>query len=262
MAKLSGKTALVTGAESGIGQGIAIEFALNGANVIITYLQDEIAAQQTLAKVEAIGSKGIIVKVDVGDEQQASAMFREVLGHFPQIDILVNSAGLRSVDKYIHEMSFAEYEKTVRVNLFGTFLCCQNFVKHRLQHGGNGRIINITSVHEEVVSPGKIDYCSSKAALRGLCRALAMEVADKKITVNNIAPGMILTPMNQQAVNDLEYRKQLEQRIPAKTSGTVQDVAKLAVFLSSDDAAYITGTTQFIDGGLMLSRAKGAKWSK
>ncbi len=157
------------------------------------------------------------------------------------------------------QLSFAEFENTVRTNLFSTFLCCQNFVKYHLRHGGNGRIINITSVHEEIVSPGKTDYCASKSAIRGLSRALAMEVADKQITVNNIAPGMILTPMNQQAVDDPIYRKGLEQRIPAKISGTPLDVAKVAVFLASDDANYITGTTQIVDGGLMLNRAQGAR---
>lgn len=258
MKRLAGKTALITGAESGIGQGIAMEFALNGANVIITYFKDKTAAEDTLAKVQEAGCHGIIIQADVSDEPSVDALFATALETFPQIDILVNSAGLRSVDKYIHELSFAEFERTVKTNLFGTFLCCQKFAVHRLQQGGNGRIINITSIHEEIVSPGKIDYCASKSAIRGLCRALAMELADKKITVNNIAPGMILTPMNQHAVDDLAYRESIEQRIPAKTSGLPLDVACVAVFLASDDASYITGTTQVVDGGLMLNRAPGA----
>lgn len=258
MKKLTGKTALITGAESGIGQSIAVEFALNGAAVIITYLNDEVSAQHTLLKVKQAGSKGIIIKADVSDEQQVDFLFKTALQHFSKINILVNSAGVRSVDKYIHQLRFDEFEKTVRTNLFSTFLCCQNFVKYHLQHGGIGRIINITSVHEEVVSPGKTDYCASKSAIRGLCRSLAMEVADKQITVNNIAPGMILTQMNQRAVEDPIYRKELEQRIPAKVSGMSLDIAKVAVFLASDDASYITGTTQVVDGGLMLNRAQGA----
>lgn len=259
MKKLAGKTALVTGAESGIGQGIAIEFALNGAAVVITYLHDEAAAQHTLLKVNEAGGTGFIIQADVSDEQQVKLLFEAALGHFKQINILVNCAGVRSADKYIHQLSFNEFEKTIKNNLFSTFLCSQNFIKHRLHHGGYGRVINITSVHEEVVSAGKTDYCASKSAIRGLCRSLAMEVADKHITVNNIAPGMILTKMNQRAMDDAVYRKELEQRIPAKTSGIPADVAKLAVFLASEDAAYITGTTQVVDGGLMLNRAQGAQ---
>jgi glucose 1-dehydrogenase len=257
--KLIGKTALVTGAESGIGQSIAVEFALNGADVIITYLNDEAAAQSTLLKVKQAGRDGIVLQADVSDEQEVDFLFATALEHFSHIDILVNSAGVRSADKYIHQLSFQEFEKTIKTNLFSTFLCCRNFVKHRLQQGGYGRIINITSIHEEIVSPGKTDYCASKSAIRGLCRSLAMELADKQITVNNIAPGMILTPMNQRAIDDLVYRKDLEDRIPAKTSGTPSDVAKVALFFASDDAAYVTGTTQIVDGGLNLNRAQGAR---
>lgn len=259
MKKLVGKVALVTGAESGIGQCIAVEFASNGANIIITYFEDEAAAQNTLSMVRKVGSDGIIVKVDVGKEQDVDFLFDLSLKHFLHIDILVNSAGVRSFDKYIHQLSFQEFEKTIKTNLFGTFLCCSKFVKHRLQQKGNARIINITSIHEEIVSPGKTDYCASKSAIRGFSRSLAMELADKHITVNNIAPGMILTQMNQRALTDVEYRKSLELRIPAKVSGTVLDVANVALFLASDDAQYITGTTQIVDGGLSLNRSKGAE---
>ncbi|WP_184545088.1 SDR family NAD(P)-dependent oxidoreductase [Mucilaginibacter sp. FT3.2] len=257
--RLIGKTALVTGAESGIGEAIAIEFALNGANVVITYLNDETGAQNTLLKVKQAGSDGFIIQADVSKEQNVDFLFAKAIEQFSHIDILVNCAGVRSADKYIHELSFQEFEHTVRTNLFSTFLCCRNFVKHRLQQGGYGRIINITSIHEEIVSPGKTDYCASKSAIRGLCRSLAMELADRQITVNNIAPGMILTPMNQLAIDDLVYRKNLEERIPAKVSGTPLDVAKVALFLASDDATYITGTTQVVDGGLSLNRAQGAR---
>lgn len=259
MARLINKTALVTGGESGIGQSIAVEFALNGADIIITYLNDEAAAQATLAKVKETGRKGIIVQSDVSDPQSVELLYNTALQHFPNIDILVNSAGVRSVDKYIHQLSFEEFENTVKTNLFSVFLCCKKFVLHRLQQGGQGRIINITSIHEDVVSPGKTDYCASKSGIRGLSRSLAMELADKQITVNNIAPGMILTKMNQKAVDDISYRKELEQRIPAKISGMPLDVAKAAVFFASDDASYITGTTQIIDGGLHLNRAQGAR---
>lgn len=259
MKKLGGKVALITGAESGIGQAIAIEFAQQGADILITYFNDADTAAETLLAVQETGARGVIIRVDVGKEQSVDLLFDKALQHFSQIDILVNCAGVRSTDKYIHEVSVAEFMATINTNLVGTFLCSRRFIQHRLANGGQGRVINISSVHEEIVSPGKTDYCASKAGIRGLSRALAMEVADKQITVNNIAPGMILTPMNKRSFDEPEYRKALEQRIPAKTSGMPQDVAKVAVFLASDDAAYITGTTQVVDGGLSLSRAQGAK---
>ncbi|UEG55281.1 SDR family oxidoreductase [Mucilaginibacter daejeonensis] len=259
MKKLEGKVALITGGESGIGQSIAAEFAAQGADVIITYLADHEAAQRTYSVVEEHGCKCTMIQADVSDENSVASLFDQALVKHHDIHILVNSAGVRSADKFTHELSFEEFERTVRINLFGTFLICKRFVQHRLQAGGYGRVINISSIHEEVVSPGKTEYCASKAALRGFTRSLALEVADQQITVNNIAPGMILTPMNQRAMDDRPYREELEQRIPLKRSGTVEDVAKVAVFLASDDASYLTGTTQFVDGELMLNRAKGAR---
>jgi glucose 1-dehydrogenase len=183
-------------------------------------------------------------------------LFTRGLEAFSQIHILVNSAGVIGVQKLIHEYSFDDFKHTISANLFGVFLCCQQFVKHRLAIEGPGRIINISSMHEETASRGRTDYCASKAALRGLMRCLALEVGEKRITVNNIAPGLILTPMNQRAIDDEVYRGQEEKRIPLKRAGTPEDVAKLALFLASGDADYITGTTQFIDGGLKLNRAK------
>ena len=134
--KLQGKIALVTGSESGIGQSIAVEFALNGANVIITYLNDEAAAQITLLKVKQAGCVGIVIKADVTNEQEVDFLFATAFERFPHIDILVNSAGVRSVDKYIHKLSFDEFDKTIKANLYSTFLCCRNFVKHRLDQSG------------------------------------------------------------------------------------------------------------------------------
>ncbi len=259
MNKLEGKVALITGGESGIGQSIATEFAAQGADVIITYLTNHDAALQTLKLVEEHGRKCTIIQADVSNEGSVLSLFEQALKEHGHIHILVNSAGVRSADKLIHELSLEEFERTVRINLVGTFLMCKRFIQHRLQAGGYGRVINISSIHEEVVSPGKTEYCASKAALRGFTRSLALEVAHQQITVNNIAPGMILTPMNQRAMDDQPYREELEERIPLKRSGTAEDVAKVAVFLASDDAGYLTGTTQFVDGGLMLNRAKGAR---
>lgn len=256
MKKLTGKTALITGSESGIGQRIAIEYARHGANVILSYLHDETGAAYTLAEAQKARVKAVIIQADVSNEEAVQNLYRKALQSFSQIDVLVNSAGVIGAGKYIHEYTFDDFKNTISANLFGTFLCCQQFVKHRLQIDGPGRIINITSMHEETASPGKTDYSASKAALRGLTRCLALEVAERGITVNNIAPGLILTPMNQRAVEDEAYRAQEVKRIPAKRAGTPEDVAKLAVFLASNDADYITGTTHFIDGGLRLNRTR------
>ncbi|MBS1526676.1 MAG: SDR family oxidoreductase [Bacteroidetes bacterium] len=256
MKKLTGKTALITGSESGIGQRIAIEYARNGANVILSYLQNESGAAYTLAEARKAGVNAFTIQADVSNEEAVQHLYKTALQSVSQIDILVNSAGVLGAGKYIHEYTFDEFKNTISANLFGTFLCCQQFVKHRMQINGPGRIINISSMHEETASPGKTDYSASKAALRGLTRCLALEVAERGITVNNIAPGLILTPMNQRAIDDEAYRAQEVKRIPAKRAGKPEDVAKLAVFLASDDADYITGTTHFIDGGFRLNRMK------
>lgn len=256
---LKGKVALITGAESGIGKAIAIEFAKLGCNLTLTYYHDENLGRQILKEVEKLGNKNLLIQADVSKQKEVELLFETALKTFIQIDFLINSAGVRSIDKPLSEMSPTEFDHTIQTNLYSVFHCCKCFLKYRPNHQQEGRIINITSVQSKVVSAGKTDYCASKFAIKGFSEALSLELASQNITVNCIAPGMILTPMNQRAIEETLYRKELEQRIPLQYAGLPEDVANAAVFLVSDYARYITGTTQVVDGGLMLNRTKGAK---
>lgn len=251
-----GKVALVTGGESGIGASIATELALLGCNVIITYFKQHERAEQVMTDVNKNGLRNLMVNCDVRDETSVTNLFNQAKDMFGKIDFLINSAGIRSYDTLLNKLSFSDFKNTIETNLFGVFLCCKQFTAQ--EKIVDGRIINITSIHQEVVSAGKTDYCASKFGIKGFSKALALEVAENNITVNCIAPGMILTPMNEKAINDVNYRKQQEKRIPLKYAATPIDVANMAIFLCSPLAKYITGTTQIVDGGLSLNRSKGS----
>ncbi|HEY0895974.1 MAG TPA: SDR family oxidoreductase [Sphingobacteriaceae bacterium] len=256
--KLDGKVALVTGADSGIGQAIAIAFASEGAHVIICYHSDESGASETAAAVEAHGRTGMVLQVDVRDEQAVGSLFETGIRRFGAIDILVNNAGVSGGDAGVADMTAEQFDRTIRTNLYGPFFFCSHFVRHRRQQGGMGKIVNISSVHEEIMMPGYADYNASKAGLRNLMRTLALEVAGEGINVNNICPGMILTPMNQQAIDDPGFRAERAAHIPMKRPGRPEEIARLAVFLASADADYVTGSSYFMDGGLTLNTGQGA----
>lgn len=258
MDKLKGKVALITGSDSGIGQATAIEYAREGADVVICYHTDKEGAEETLQKVEKQNRKGIILQVDISDEQQVEQLFEQALKEFGTIDILVNNAAVNGSGIIVADMDTETFDRTIRTNLYGTFFCSRAFIRHRKQKGGKGKIINISSVHEEIVSAGTADYCASKAAVRNLARTLALELAEDGINVNNICPGMILTPMNQEALDNKEARKESEQSIPMKRAGKPEEIAKVAVFLASPDADYVTGSSYFMDGGLSQNVGQGA----
>jgi glucose 1-dehydrogenase len=258
MERLKDKVALITGSDSGIGQATAIAFAKEGANVIITYRSDQESAEKTLASVTEQGRKGIVLHVDISDEQSVEQFFDLALKEFPSIDILVNNAAVNGSGINIADMETEVFDKTIRTNLYGTFFCSRRFINHRRERGGKGKIINVSSVHEEIVSAGNADYNASKAAVRNLTRTLALELAEDGINVNNIAPGMILTPMNQDAVDDKELRDKQVQHIPMKRAGLPEEIAKVAVFLASPDSDYVTGSSYFMDGGLSLFVGQGA----
>ncbi len=258
MKKLTGKVAIVTGSDSGIGQATAIAFAQEGADVVIVYHTDSEGAAKTMEEVQQAGQKGLVLQADVSEEQGVQQLFEQALKEFGTIDILVNNAGVSGGSTKVADMDTESFDKTIRTNLYGPFFGCRAFVKHRLQNGGKGKIINISSIHEEVVSPGTADYCASKGALRNFTRTLALEVAEQGINVNNIAPGMILTPMNQKAMDDPKEREEKEQKIPMKRAGKPAEIAHVAVFLASEDAAYVTGSTYAMDGGFMRLLGQGA----
>ncbi len=255
---LKGKAAIITGADSGIGRACAEELSRLGAAILINYHSDEKSALETLELVKQNGAEGIIFKADVGDYQQVKAMFAETVAKLGTPWVLINSAGVNESGIYADEMDIETFDRTLKTNLYGTFYTCKEFIALRKKNGNGGKIVNISSIHEEVARAGGSDYCASKGAVRNLTRCLALELGAFGININNIAPGMILTPMNQQALDDPAYLKKAESNIPYKRAGQPWEVAKLAAYLVSDDAAYAAGQTFTIDGGLSLNLGQGA----
>ena len=258
MERLNGKVALITGSDSGIGQATAIAFAREGADVVICYHTDKEGAHQTLQEVERLNRKGVVFQVDVSVEEAVETLFDQAISEMGNIDILVNNAAVSGSGQLVADMETEEFDRTMRTNVYGPFFCSRRFIRHRRQNGGKGKIINVTSVHEEIVSAGTADYCASKGALRNFTRTLALELAEEGINVNNIAPGMILTPMNQKAMDDKKIRDEASQHIPMKRPGKPEEIAHLAVFLASSDSDYVTGSSYFMDGGLSQFMGQGA----
>lgn len=256
--RLTDRVALITGSDSGIGQATAIEFAKDGADVVVTYFEDDTGARETVREVEAAGRRAIIRRLDVTDEAMIESVFDDTLAEFGRIDILMNNASVDSTGKEVAEMELEAWDRALRTNLTGPMLCCRRFIQERRKAGGGGRIINVTSVHDEIPRSGAAEYCASKGGLQNLTRTLALELADDKINVNNIGPGMVLTPMNQEALEDPKARKEQVQSIPFKRAAEPREVARLAVFLASDDAAYVSGSTYYMDGALMQNQGQGA----
>ncbi len=256
--KLDGKVAMVTGSDSGMGQAIAREFAREGADVAITWFEDEAGAQATAEAVRQLGRTAMVTQLDVRDPAAVAKLFTSVEPELGVPFILVNDAGIDSVGKEVAEMTVEEWEDRFRTNVHGPFYACQQFIRARRGAGGGGKIINITSVHEDIPRAGAAGYCASKGALRNLTRCLSLELAKDKINVNNIAPGMIATPMNQEAVDDPEVMKEQVQSIPWKRAGEPWEIAKLALYLASSDSDYASGQTFVLDGGLMMNQGQGA----
>jgi len=250
MKRLEGKVALVTGSSQGIGQGVALRLAQEGAKLIINYHSHPEGADDTLKEIRAAGSDGITVQADLGKTAEIDSLIRQGLSKFGQIDILVNNAGLEKRAPF-WEVQETDYDLVLAVNLKGVFFTTQAFVKQLMARNAPGRIVNISSVHEELPFPHFASYCASKGGLKMLCRNLAIELAPYKITINNVAPGAIETPINTKLLNDKDKLAALLSDIPLRRLGKPADVAGSVAFLASDDADYITGTTLFVDGGLL-----------
>lgn len=247
--RLAGKTAVISGAASGIGQASAVRLAADGAQVVIA---DRAKADETLKMIADGGAKALAVACDVSDPASVAALKSELEKNGGRCDILVNNAGMdKRADFW--DVAEADYDKVLAVNLKGPFFLTQYFVQKLLAASKPGRIINISSVHEDMVFPHFATYCVSKGGLRMLMRDLAVELGPKNITINNIAPGAISTPINANLLNNKSELEALLKNIPLGRMGTVDDVAALTAFLASDEAAYITGSTYVIDGGLMRS---------
>ncbi|MEC4812371.1 MAG: glucose 1-dehydrogenase [Scytonema sp. PMC 1069.18] len=248
--KLEDKVALVTGSSQGIGQAIAVRLAEEGANIIIDYRSHPEGAEETKAKVEATGRKGLVVKADLSIISDICKMVNEGIQHFGKIDILVNNAGVEKNASF-WDVTEQDYDTVLNVNLKGVFFATQAVVKHLRETKRSGKIINISSVHEELPFPHFTSYCASKGGVKMMMRNLAIELGPLGITVNNIAPGAIETPINKSLLEDKEKLSAVLKNIPLGRLGQPQDVASLAAFLASSDADYITGSTFFVDGGLL-----------
>jgi glucose 1-dehydrogenase len=257
-AELAGRIGMVTGSDSGIGQAIAAELAAAGADVCITYHTDAHGARATRNMIEGVGRRALVLQVDVREEREVERMFDETVAQLGAPDILVNNAAINADGTPVAEMETEAWDRVIRTNLYGPFFASRRFIRERRRAGGGGRIINISSVHEEIPTNGGGAYDATKGALKMFARNLSLEVAGDRITVNNIAPGMILTPMNQEALDDPDARRKQTAAIPWKRAGRPEEVAQLAVYLASPAADYITGSSFFIDGGLRMMYGQGA----
>ncbi len=249
---LAGQVALVTGAGTGIGRGCAIALAEAGADIVVNFRKSEDGANKTAAMIEALGRQALVVRADVGDVPAVDAMFDTISSTFGRLDILVNNAGF-GAGTLLHEMAYDDWDAVLKANLYGPFLCAQRAARMMLAQGTPGRIVNITSVHEEAPGIGGGAYTVAKGGLRNLTRSLALELGPYGITANSVAPGMILTEMNRRAQDDPNYLKEAEAQIPTRRAGTPADIAAMVRFLCTDEASYCTGQTHFVDGGWMLT---------
>jgi glucose 1-dehydrogenase len=247
--KLKDQIALITGSSQGIGRGIAERFAQEGADVVINYNGNAVRAQETLCAVESAGRRGLIVQADVGKTADIRRMFAMALEHFGRLDILVNNAGVER-HALFQDVTEEDYDRVMNTNMKGVFFASQEFVRHLLATKRRGKIVNISSVHEELPFPNFTAYCASKGALKMFTRNVAVELGPQGVNINNIAPGAIETPINAKLLNDPAKLGALLKQIPLGRLGQPADVAGLAVFLASADADYVTGSTFFVDGGL------------
>lgn len=247
--KLQGKVGLVTGSSSGIGQAIAVRLANEGADIVVHYSHNRQGAEETLDRVKAAGRQGWIVQADLSLTHETKNAVSQAMADAGGLDILVNNAG-REKRAAFWEVTEEDYDTVVDLNLKGVFFATQTVVKHLLATQRPGKIINISSVHEDLPFPGFAPYCISKGGMRMLTRNLAVELGPYGITINAIAPGAIQTPINRDLLNDPPKLDALLDQIPLKRLGQPHDVAGLAAFLASPDADYITGATYFVDGGL------------
>jgi glucose 1-dehydrogenase len=250
MPALQNKVAIVTGSGSGIGQAIAIRFASEGASVVVDYRNHIDQAQETKAKAEAAGGKAILVRADVSNLADTQNLVNQAYQQLGRCDILVNNAGIEIESPFL-DVTEKDFDAVINVNLKGAFFLTQAFVRRLNDAKQPGRVINISSVHEDMVFPNFSTYCVAKGGMRMLMRDLAVELGPLNITVNNIAPGAIATPINAKMMSNKAELDALLANIPLGRMGTPEDVAGLALFLASDDGAYCTGSTFIIDGGLI-----------
>jgi glucose 1-dehydrogenase len=256
--RLAGQKALVTGANSGIGEGVAIALGEAGADVVVNYVVGDEAASAVVDRIKASGSKAIALKADVSSEEQVGAMFERAVAEFGTLDILVNNAGLQRDSAFV-DMTLDEWNTVIGINLTGQFLCSRAAAREFLRRGvvpsvsrAAGKIICMSSVHQEIPWGGHANYAASKGGIKLLMESLAQELAPHRIRVNGLAPGAIQTPINKPAWDTPEALKSLLTLIPYGRIGLAEDIAKAAVWLASDESDYVVGATLFVDGGMTL----------
>lgn len=266
MRGLKNKNVLVTGASSGIGQAIAVRFAAEGAHVAVNYYKGEEEAAKTIEQMRSASAaagmsdlKDMTVQADVSKEEDVTTMFEQVISAFGGLDILINNAGMQ-IQGASHEIPIEKFDKMIDINMRGAFLCARQAIAHFLSKSQAGVIINDSSVHELIPRPQYVGYTMSKSGMRGMTRTLALEYARDNIRINSFAPGATLTPINPWK-DDPQKKADIESHIPMGRAGKAEEMAAVAAFLASDDAAYITGQTLFVDGGLTLFPSFRTPWT-
>jgi glucose 1-dehydrogenase len=248
--RLRDKVAIVTGAGTGIGRAIAIRFAREGAAVVVDYVGEPSVPKQNEAAIAGLGGRSIAVEADVSRPDEVQRLIEAAVSAFGAIDVVVNNAGIEKKAAFV-DYPIEELQKILAVNLVGPFLVCQAAARRMIQQGKGGRLINISSVHEDLPMPGNAAYCASKGGLRMLARTIAVELAGHAITVNNIGPGAVFTPIDADVEAKPEMERALMAEIPLTRWAKPEEVAGLAVYLASDEAGYVTGSTYFMDGGML-----------
>ena len=268
---LQGKVAVVTGGSSGIGQAIAIRLGQEGVDVAINYVGRPDGAEETKETIEhgvdicmkqlaEAGTKPILVAADVSNESEVAAMFDQVHAEYGRLDYLINNAGIQIAED-TDKLAVEDFDKVLAVNLRGAFLCAQQAVRSFLRSGRSGAIVNVSSVHQVIPKPRFVGYSVSKGGMQNLTHTLALEYAGRGIRVNGLGPGATVTPINRSWIDDPVKRKAVESHIPMRRAGEAEEMAAVAAFLCSDEAAYITGQTIFVDGGLTLYPSFETTWS-
>lgn len=268
MKGLQGKTALVTGATSGIGQAIAFRLAQEGCNVAINYRSKPDTAEETRTElmekacgdVESCSVKSLLVRGDISQEEDVISIVQQTITTFGHLDILVNNAGIQA-ESASHEVELDSFDQVLNVNLRGAYICAREAIKYWSSQGHPGSIVNISSVHEIIPRPHYLSYSISKGGMGNLTKTLALEYAAQGIRVNGIGPGATVTPINEAWTEDSEKQAEVESHIPMGRAGTSDEIAAAVAFLVSDEAAYITGQTLYIDGGLTLYADFQRPWS-
>lgn len=252
MGLLDNKVAIVTGADSGIGRAIATIFAAEGATVVVNYAHNQQKAEEVRQLVQQQGGKVLVVQADIGQYQQAMGLIQQTVERFNQLDILVNNAGMEIHSPFL-DVTEDQFDRVLSIDLKGAFFCAQAAAREMVRRKSAGRIVNISSVHEDLAMPQNVPYCCAKGGIRMLMRTISLELAPYAITVNNIAPGAIQTPIDADVEADPAKMAALLHEIPLARMGQPEEVAKLALYLASDASAYVTGSTFTIDGGLSIN---------